>query len=213
MSDLLVVLLLALAALTALVYRLGRRRIGVLARQWAEALERAFAPGEKEYTNIGGLVGYHAVFAGLAQPLVKVCITFTFLPRHALFFYPVSRLFLRHDRMFLTLHADRPPRAEAHLLERRLERSPRHRVADPGRFPRVLLTRGGREYLLLAAGAKERKFLEKLFDAFPEGMLRHLALVPGNNSLYAFLDPGRGDVAAAAALLARSFGRYSGGRG
>lgn len=212
MSDLATALLLAFAALTALVYRLGRRRIVRLATSWSRALEAGLAPGDTEYTNIGGLVGYHAVYKGLAAPLERVCITFTFLPRHSLLFYPVSRLFLRHDRMFLTLYADRRVRAEAHLVERRLERSPRHRVAGAERFSRCVFAHAGREYLLLANKAKEKKFLEALLAAYPPGMIRHLALVPDNNSLYVLLDPGRGDVGDAAARLAAAFRRHLQGR-
>ena len=195
MNDTLLIILLAgLAFLTMLVYRLGRRRITVLAERWSKALEGALDPVETEYINIGGLVGYHANYT-LDDPAVKeVKVTFTLLPRHSLFFYPLSKLFIRQDRMFLTFFLKKKFKGEAHLLERRLAKFPTHRVKERPGMERRSLQDKGREYLVYATDQKAEKVLTDLLHSLPEGVPRHLTLYPDNNTLYAFIRPGKGDL-------------------
>ena len=193
-DTLLLILIAALALATMLVYRIGRRRITTIASRFSTALEEALQPVEKEYINIGGLVGYHANFT-LDDPAVKeVKTTFTLLPRHSLFFYPLSKLFIRHDRMFLTFFLKEKFRGEAHLMERRLAKFPTHRVAERPGMQHHSLLHNGREYLIYATDTKCEKMLTDLLHALPKGLPRHLTLYPDNNTLYVFIRPAKGDL-------------------
>ena len=207
-DTLLAVLLIGVAGLTMLVYRLGRRRIVRLAGVFSRELELGFTPEETEYTNIGGLIGYHALYRYTSPPVEKIQITFTFLPRHSLFFYPLSRLVLCHDRMFITLFAAAPFQGEGHLMERSLEHSPRHAVANAAQLHRSTLQYAGKEYLIFSADAGISDFLISIVKMFPEGMPRHLALYPGNSSFYIFLNPGKGGLAEPASGLLTQFRDY-----
>lgn len=212
-ENLPVILLAGFALLAMLVYRIGRRRIAELARRYSTVLEDVLSPADTEYTNIGGLVGYHAIYTLSGPHVEEVRATFTFLPRHSLLFYPVSRLFLRQDRMFLTFRLKRPFTGEAHILERFLTRFPSHRIEGVESMHSASFRDArGRAFEVHSTGKKGKERITALFDALPPGVVRHLVFYPGNSTLYVFLRPGHPGFRETVVRLYDFCGRLAGGR-
>ncbi|MEM0014856.1 MAG: hypothetical protein QXX81_06935 [Zestosphaera sp.] len=86
--------LMAVSVAAALWYFRMRRRMIKFMKDFTEELERELRPRDKEYTLLGYLVGYKAVYELGEGRRAYVLLTTT--PRYSFFYYPVAKA-LRHD--------------------------------------------------------------------------------------------------------------------
>ena len=195
-------LLVAVAALLALGYVLGRRRNLALVTQVARDLEEALEPKDKTYTWIGGLIGFKASYELASEDWESVEATLVLLPRHAPLFLPFSYLLFRGDRLFLLGRLRGELSGELHLLGP--DRRTRSRVLRERDLPVQGQADG---YLLLAS----RPDLESVAEAFAARLrgwrIEHLAVVADRSTVFVLCrqteDAGRaaGLLAAAPAIL------------
>jgi hypothetical protein len=103
MAAELILLLLLLSAVARYQFFRGRKLNLMIMKKISGELEDALAPLDKEYTWLGGYVGFKAKYAlekGEAE------VTLTLLPRQALLYLPFSLLINRGDRLYLILRGN-----------------------------------------------------------------------------------------------------------
>jgi len=153
-------------------------------------------PDDQTFTNIGGLVGFHAnLIIKRKGPVSRVDATITLLPRHSLLYLPVSKLIMRHDRLFVTIHLKPPLFGEAHLIEVKYAgfRSPKIQNAE--RMTREPVRWGNHDFLLYYEQTVMRDRLTELMRDHPDpGIVRHIALVPDQRKCFVFMIPYRNAV-------------------
>ena len=91
--------------LLTLGYFWGRRRNQKVFLDAFNDLVGVVKPDDQTFTNIGGVVGYHAnLYIKNKSPVTRVDATITLLPRHSWLYLPVSYLIMRYDRLFITFY-------------------------------------------------------------------------------------------------------------
>ena len=110
-------LFVALAAFLGLGWYRGGRANHALILTATQAMERAFAPIDTTYINIGGVVGYNFVYQ-LSPPFLRLEGTILTLPRHAILYLPISRWLLRReDTLLFTLYCGELRTGQGHIVE------------------------------------------------------------------------------------------------
>ena len=116
-------LFIAATVLLSLGYTWGKRRNTRIYLSAFNALVDALKPKDQNFTNIGGLTGYHANIVPHKNRFVHhVEATITLLPRQSWLYYPFSKMIRRFDRLFVTMIYSKKAEnltAEGHLIEDR----------------------------------------------------------------------------------------------
>lgn len=190
----LLLLIIGLSLATAAWYLMGARRMRARARSYAVELEQALQALEQQYTNIGGLVGYHGQYRA-RPPFPEIKVTFTLLPRHSLLFLPAALLISRHDRLYLTLYCDRPLPGEGHWMRRRLQYHPLHRVADQEGLQVREELREGCAWIRYQENEAAAAFVDACRDELDGSLVHHCSCYPANRVCYLYMKPVPGKVA------------------
>jgi len=190
-------LFIAFSFLLSAGYLWGRRQNKAIFRAAFQDLTAVIQPDDQTFTNIGGVIGYHAelLIKKKGAWLSRVDATITLLPRHALLYLPLSMLIRRYDRLFITLQVKAPPPAEGHLIEVRHEGFRGTKIENARRLGREAVTWGGRDFHLYYESETVRGQFARLMQEHPDpGVVRHIALVPQQKKVFIFMIHKRGSV-------------------
>ena len=147
--------------------------------------DEVLKPLDKNYTLLGTYVGFTAIY-DLEEPLRKAELTLTLMPRQSLFYYPVSLVTSRFDKVFIRFIFPAKIRREAHIVAKWYYRLGLSReIRGYERMSREEIIIKGRKYVLVytsgAAVRRLEKFVKRLRNP---SLIKHVALVPANRSLY-----------------------------
>jgi hypothetical protein len=189
-------LFIAFSLFLSLGYYWGRRRNKNIFLSAFNDLVDIVKPDEKTFTNIGGTIGYHANLLVKKKGAVsQVDATITMLPRQSLLYMPISKLIMRHDRLFITIYLNRTPSGEGHLIEKKYAGFRGPKIKDADKLHREDLKWGGLDFILYYENVKIRGPLGGLMNDHPDpGNLRHVALIPREKKAFIFAIPGKGEV-------------------
>jgi hypothetical protein len=178
-------------------YFWGKRTNYRIFRSAFSDMVSVFQPTDQTFTNIGGLIGYHAnLTLPKKSPVERVDATITFLPRHSWLWMPISKLIRKYDRLFITLHLRQAPGAEGHLIEEGYSRFRGPKIDNANRLKQETLTWGKSRFLLYYGNGKIRDQVRSLADGSPDpGNVRHVAFVPEQKRCFIFMIPREGQVA------------------
>jgi hypothetical protein len=178
-------------------YFWGRRVNTRIFRSAFDDLVSVIQPTDQTFTNIGGLIGYHAnLILPRKSPVERVDATITFLPRHSWLWMPISKLIRKYDRLFITLHLRQSPGAEGHLIEKEYSRFRGPKIDNADRLNQETLTWGKYSFILYYGNGKMRDQLRTLAADTPDpGNIRHIAIVPEQKRCFIFMIPREGQVA------------------
>lgn len=195
--DPLFYLFVAFSALLGFGYFWGKRVNTRIFRSAFDDLVSVVKPADQTFTNIGGLIGYHAnLTMPRKSPIERVDATITFLPRHSWLWMPVSKLIRKYDRLFITLHLRQYTGAEGHLIEQIYSKFRGPKIENADRLNQESLTWGKQSFLLYYGNGKIRDQLRRLAADLPEpGNVRHIAIVPGQKRCFIFMIPREKQVA------------------
>jgi len=190
-------LFIAFSALLSFGYFWGKRYNERLFRESFQGLVDVVKPIDQTFTNIGGVIGYHAQLTPPKRsPFERIDATITFLPRHSWLWMPVSKMLRKYDRLFVTIHLRRNPLGEGHLIETGYARFRGPKIANADRLQREEIAWGATRFLLYygseAMRGHLRRFVEQQEDP---GQIRHVALVPEQRKCFIFLIPRKNTVA------------------
>lgn len=160
-------------------------------------LMKVIKPADQTFTNIGGLIGYHANFIPPKKNIIeKVDATITLLPRQSLLYLPLSKLIRKYDRLFITIHLRIAPVAEGHLIETGYARFRGPKITNADRMERENIKWGGLDFFLYYEQKRLREKLIQFVQNNPDpGTVRHIAIVPRERRCFVFMIPRRGEVA------------------
>jgi hypothetical protein len=192
-------LFIALSFLLGAGYFWGKRTNDRIFRSAFSDLVAVVKPVDQTFTNIGGLIGYHATLRPpKSAPVERVDATITFLPRQAWLWMPISKLIRKYDRLFITIHLRRAPIAEGHLIEKGYARFRGPKITNAEHLQREELKWGDYDFLLYFGNGAIRQRLRSFVGSHPgPGQVRHIALVPEQQRSFIFMIPKPGTVASA----------------
>jgi len=179
-------------------YFWGRRQNRKIFLSAFDDLMKIVRPDDQNFTNIGGAIGYHANFLVKKKGsfLSRVDATITLLPRHSWLYLPVSKMTRRYDRLFITLYLKKPPREEAHLIEKKYNGFRGSKITNAENLTKEEVMWGKQSFILYYQGTQARKSLMTLINDNPDpGTVRHIALVPNQKKAFVFMIPKRDTVA------------------
>ncbi|MDY6986265.1 MAG: hypothetical protein SVE93_07730, partial [Candidatus Thermoplasmatota archaeon] len=111
----LIFLLLLLSAVAMYHFFRGRKLNLLIMSKVSKDLEEALKPVDKEYTWLGGYVGFKARYK-LRNAEVEA--TLTLLPRHALLYFPISLIVTKADKLYIVVRG-RIDLSELHIFGKR----------------------------------------------------------------------------------------------
>jgi hypothetical protein len=192
-------LFIAVTILLSLGYTWGRRRNRRIFITAFDQLVAILKPRDQQYTNIGGLSGYHANFVPNKSSVIRRAdVTITLMPRQSWLWYPFSFLTRKFDRLFLTFELAASSFGtikEGHLIEKGYARLPGARIENADSLKQERFTWGAREWTLYYADDEIRRALLECKERLGEPKtLRHLALVPERERIFLFMIPKIGSV-------------------
>ncbi|MBE9545968.1 MAG: hypothetical protein IMF10_00560 [Proteobacteria bacterium] len=190
-------LFIAFSFLLSFGYFWGRRQNKTLFLSAFNDLVDVVKPDDKTFTNIGGIIGYHAnLFIKKKSPVTRVDATITLLPRHSWLYLPISKLIRKYDRLFITLYLKQPPPEEGHLIEARYAGFGGPKITNVDRLNKEKVKWGKYDFYLYYEGMEMRDHFMKLMDHNPEpGVIRHIAIVPDQKKGFIFMIPRKSQVA------------------
>ncbi|MEA3253383.1 MAG: hypothetical protein U9Q17_00365 [Chloroflexota bacterium] len=191
LSSWLFPLLIAVAiAATALYFR-GRRKNLILMKEYARAIERVLKPVDQTYTWVGGYIGFKADYK-VKQALVKtVKVTLHLMPRLSMFYYPIAKLTMKHDKLYVVMEASKDIEGEGHLIRKGYYRVIPPGIKDIEKFHKRDVKLGDREFEMLYQGRKR----EELLLSWAQGLkidfnkVKHLSFTSSTNVVYALVEP------------------------
>ncbi len=192
-------LFIAFTILLTLGYNWGKRRNKRIFVDAFEAIQAVLNPKDQQFTNIGGLTGYHANFVPKQNKFVRrVDLTITLLPRQSWLYYPFARLFGRTDRLYLVYHLSPKANgtiAEGHIIAQKYSRAVGATIENAEQLSKESLDWGGGEYFLYYADRTTRDALMACRNQIREPAdVRHIALVPSEQRVFVLMRPRVGAV-------------------
>ncbi len=187
-------LFIAASLLLSLGYVWGTRRNRKIIRTTFDALMEVIKPKDQQFTNIGGLSGYHANLVPHRNRYIRrVDVTMTLLPRQSWLYLPFSWLIRRFDRMFMVFYL--APQAagtlkEGHIIEKGYSRFHGAKIEHAAELNSETIQWGGKTFFLYWEDTQTREALDRCMNMLSEpGPVRHVALVPEEDRIFLFMIP------------------------
>lgn len=108
-----------LSSITVLWFFQMRRLLVRRTRLVIGLLEKVLKPRDQQYTLLGYLVGFKAVYKLSSPRVPQAWALYMLPPHHVLLYVPVILLGGRKERLELTFRLSRPPGGEAHIYDPR----------------------------------------------------------------------------------------------
>jgi len=196
MNPFLLAGIIALAVAATGAYFFGRRKNKALAGIFSKEAALAFHATSTEYVNIGGCIGYNFVYK-LKEPWTEAKGTMTFIPRQSLLYVPFSIALGARDRFFVNIFTKKKLVGEGHILSVAYYRKNGGVIPAQSRFTKEQYRQGQLDFILLYEDEAMAKRLKALLADLPSlGQLRHFCSYPENSTIFLFLRPVPGAVAA-----------------
>jgi hypothetical protein len=191
-------LFIGFSVLLTLGYFWGRRSNRRIYRSAFNDLVDVVKPDDRNFTNIGGAIGFHAnLFIKKKGTLCsRVDATITLLPRHSWLYLPISKLLRKYDRLFITLYMKKPPSEEAHLIESKYSKFMGSKIENAHLMHHETVKWETLDFHLYYHSSEMREKMRSFMRTNPApGIIRHIALVPEQKKGFIFMIPKKEQVA------------------
>jgi hypothetical protein len=191
-------LFIGFSVLLTLGYFWGRRSNRRIYRSAFNDLVNVVKPDDRNFTNIGGAIGFHAnLFIKKKGTLCsRIDATITLLPRHSWLYLPISKLLRKYDRLFITLYMKKPPSEEAHMIERKYSKFMGSKIENAHLMHHETVKWENLDFHLYYHSSEMREKMRSFMRANPApGVIRHIALVPEQKKGFIFMIPKKEQVA------------------
>jgi hypothetical protein len=186
------------SVLLTLGYFWGRRSNRKIYHSAFNDLVEIVRPDDRNFTNIGGAVGFHAnlFVKKKGTPFSRVDATITLLPRHSWLYLPISKLTRKYDRLFITLYLKKSPSEEAHLIESKYSKFIGSKIKNAHLLNHEAVKWENLDFHLYYHGPEMREKMRSFIRNNPSpGIIRHIALVPEQKKGFVFMIPKSDQVA------------------
>jgi hypothetical protein len=185
-------LFIGFSVLLTLGYFWGRRLNKRIYRSAFSDLVDVVKPDDRNFTNIGGAIGFHAnlLIKKKGTPFSRIDATITLLPRHSWLYLPISKLLRKYDRLFITLYLKKPPSEEAHLIESKYSKFMGSKIENAHLMHHETVKWENLDFHLYYHSQKMREKMRSFMETNPApGVIRHIALVPEQKKGFIFMIP------------------------
>lgn len=188
--------LMVVSVAAALWYFRVRKKMIKFMKDFTEELERELRPRDKEYTLLGYLVGYRAVYE--LDEGRRAYVLLTTAPRYSFFYYPVAKALRHEDRVTIMLELSRRSvlrdlhavRKGEFRLMNTLEKDLGDRLKN---LSKTLLNTAKGVYEVLYEEPKDVDLLNKIINTNPEPVYK-LSAYKGLNAVEIVSRPELGSV-------------------
>jgi hypothetical protein len=173
--------------------RINRKRFESVFDELIEMIK----PEKQEHGNIGGTKEYYCNFSlKTGSPLERIDAKFTFLPRHLWPYLPIALLIDKYDGLLIALHFKEKLRDEAHIIEADYVKLRKAKIVNWDQMNKAFIKWGKHDYYIYYNSKKSYDRLKGLIDNVGDpGVVKHIALLPGQKKCFIFLIPQKGRVA------------------
>jgi hypothetical protein len=184
--------LIAIVAVSAFIvfsFHSGKRKNKEICIATFNELIKVFKPDDQTFTNIGGVVGHHGTFSFKERgPVSRIDVTLTLLPRQAPLYMPISKFFMRNDRLFISVYMRYPPPGEGHIIEKGYTGFRGPEITNISRLHQGQFQWGDLAFLLYYEQDRMIDRFKELIESLPNpGPIRHIAIVPDQRKGYIFM--------------------------
>jgi len=190
-SIVFIFVLMVLAAIASMQFYRGRKMNVKLMEDSLAIIQRVIQPKDKNYTWLGGYVGYRAYYKVQKDNIEELNITVTLVPRQSAFYYPIALITSRMDKIYVVAYPYTKIEREAHLIQEKYYHLRPHIDNEPIlQKDRVIVKANGEEvhfntlFEKIGDVKKLRKFVEGLSN--PKEV-KHVSLTPSTNVFYVFM--------------------------
>ena len=167
----------------------GKRKNKEICTAIFNELIKVFKPDDQTFTNIGGAVGHHGTFSFEERGLVsRIDVTLTLLPRQAPLYMPISKFFMRNDRLFISVYMRYPPPGEGHIIERGYTGFRGPEITNISQLYQMEFKWGDLDFFVYYEQDRMIEHFRKLMMSLPDpGPIRHIAIVPDQRKGFIFM--------------------------
>jgi hypothetical protein len=186
-----------ISAVLTIGYFWGNRHNKQLFLAVFEELAAVIKPEQKEYGNIGGTREYYVDFTLQKEsPLARIDAKFTFLPRHLWPYLPIALLTDKYDTLLMAVHFKETLRDEGHIIEANYAKLGKAKIANIDQLNKVFTKWGKCEYSLYYKNKNTYEKFMKLINKIEDpGVIRHIALLPGQKKCFILMISRKGQIA------------------
>jgi hypothetical protein len=179
----------AVSAFIAYSFHSGKRKNKEICTATFNELMKVFKPDDQTFTNIGGTVGHHGTFSFKERgPVSRIDVTLTLLPRQAPLYMPISKFFMRNDRLFISVYMRYPPPGEGHIIEKGYTGFRGPEITNISRLHQGQFHWGDLTFSLYYEQDRMIDHFRELIGSLPDpGPIRHIAIVPDQRKGFIFM--------------------------
>jgi hypothetical protein len=183
------IVIVAVSAFIVFSFHSGKRKNKEICTTTFNELIKVFKPDDQTFTNIGGVVGHHGTFSFKERgPVSRIDVTLTLLPRQAPLYMPISKFFMRNDRLFISVYMRYPPPGEGHIIEKGYTGFRGPEITNISRLHQGQFQWGDLGFFLYYEQDRMIDCFKELIESLPNpGPIRHIAIVPDQRKGYIFM--------------------------
>lgn len=111
-------------------------------------------------------------------------------------YLPIALLIDKYDSLLMALHFKEKLRDEGHIIEADYAKLRKAKIANVDQLNKALIKWGKHDYNIYYRSKKTYDRLKELIDRIDDpGVIRHIALIPGQKKCFIFMIPRKGQVA------------------
>jgi len=159
------------------VYHWGQRKNLFLCRFWSQNLENILKPKDKQYTWLGGVIGFRADY--IAPPFKKIKIILRLIPRQSLLYLPFILLLGRKDKLQILFYLPYSIPEEIHIVRKKWFMP---KIYNEKKLKKKKITFKNKTFFIFY----EKTFpkLKNFFNLIQLDSFHHLALTKEKNIFY-----------------------------
>jgi len=183
------IVIVAVSAFIVFSFHSGKRKNKEICTTTFNELIKVFKPDDQTFTNIGGVVGHHGTFSFKERgPVSRIDVTLTLLPRQAPLYMPISKFFMRNDRLFISVYMRYSPPGEGHIIEKGYTGFRGPEITNISRLHQGQFQWGDLAFFLYYEQDRMIDYFKELIESLPNpGPIRHIAIVPDQRKGYIFM--------------------------
>ncbi len=176
-----ITLFVGISVVISLVYIAGYKKNIKIMKKMAETLEEAFAPKDKLYTYLGGVLGFIAEYK--LDDFNKVSITLRLIPRQSALYLPFMFVTSGKDSLQIMFYTKKPVSSEFHLIKESFMKLTKPKIYNRQKLKSERIEIDGTKYEMLTENGRYKKFIE-FIGLFNKKQFNHLAITKEKSIVY-----------------------------